>query len=81
MIIIIHDNTLIYSLSAKIDQKTKGEGQTPIHYAARNNAIATLKALIKLGASITDRDYKSRTPLYVAAENGKYRVKFSKSVV
>lgn len=57
-------------ITAKINQKTKGEGQTPIHYAARNNAVATLKILIKLGASITDRDYKSRTPLYVAAENG-----------
>lgn len=59
-----------FSFSAKINCKTKGEGQTPIHYAARNNAVATLKVLIRLGATITDRDYKARTPLYVAAENG-----------
>ncbi|XP_066927224.1 uncharacterized protein [Clytia hemisphaerica] len=56
---------------ANINQKTKGEKQTPIHYAARNNAVATLKVLLRLGASITDRDYKARTPLFVAAENGR----------
>ena len=41
-----------------------------MHYAAKNNSVSSLKVLIKAGASIADRDYKLRTPLFVAAENG-----------
>ena len=55
---------------AKIDARTRGENQTPIHYAAKNNAIDALKVLIKLGADIGAKDYKNRTPLFVAAETG-----------
>ena len=50
---------------------TKGENQTPMHYAAKNNATSTLKTLLNLGAFINARDYKMRTPLFVAAESGK----------
>ena len=53
---------------------TTGELQTPLHYAARNNAVGSLKILLKLGSSIMARDYKNRTPLYVAAENGKLKL-------
>ena len=49
-----------------------GEDQTPIHYAAKNNAVASLKILLKLGANLNDRDYKQRTPIFLAAENGNY---------
>ena len=49
---------------------TKGENQTAMHYAAKNNASQSLKALLRLGAFINDRDYKLRTPLFVAAETG-----------
>ena len=41
-----------------------------MHYAAKNNATASLKALLNLGAHINARDYKMRTPLFVAAETG-----------
>ena len=54
-----------------IDKRTNGECQTPIHYAAKNNAVEALKVLIHMGANIGDRDYKHRTPLFVAAETGK----------
>ena len=57
---------------ADIHSRTAGEYQTPIHYAAKNNSVPSLKALIKFGGSINDRDYKSRTPLFVAAESGKF---------
>ena len=50
---------------------TKGELQTPMHFAAKNNATASLKTLLRLGAAINDRDYKMRSPLFVAAETGK----------
>lgn len=56
--------------SADIDAVTKGENQTAMHYASKNNATASLKALLNLGAQINARDYKMRTPLFVAAESG-----------
>ena len=42
-----------------------------MHYAAKNNAAASIKVMLRLGALINDRDYKRRTPLFVAAETGK----------
>ena len=63
-------DTVLDNIAAKIDARTRGENQTPIHYAAKNNAIDALKVLIKLGADIGAKDYKNRTPLFVAAETG-----------
>ena len=54
-----------------IRDTTKDERQTPLHYAAKNNSVGALKVLIKLGASMNDRDHRLRTPLHLAAENGK----------
>ena len=48
-----------------------------MHYAAKNNAAASLKVMLRLGARINDRDYKRRTPLFVAAETGKLEYNFS----
>jgi len=41
-----------------------------MHYAAKNNAGSSIKVMLRLGARINDRDYKRRTPLFVAAETG-----------
>ena len=50
---------------------TKGEKQTPIHYAAKNDATKSLRLLIKLGCLYEGvKDYRGRTPLYVAAQLG-----------
>ena len=58
--------------AAEKEAKTKGENQTPVHFAARNDACQSLKALVKLGCKYKDeRDYKMRTPLHLAAELGK----------
>ena len=65
MIVFLVDN------GGNINARTANEMQTPIHFAAKNNSVPSLRTLIKLGASINDRDYKSRTPLFVAAESGK----------
>ena len=43
-----------------------------MHYAAKNNATASLKIMLRLGAFINDRDYKQRTPLFVAVETGTF---------
>ena len=41
-----------------------------MHYAAKNDAVDSLKMLIKMGCNIEVRDSKQRTPLQVAAELG-----------
>ena len=50
---------------ADINSRTYGEEQTPIHYAAKNDAVDSLKVLLQLGANIEDKDYKHRSPLQV----------------
>ena len=48
-----------------MEAKTSGEHQTPLFYAARNDACNSMKALIKAGAEYKYvRDYKGRTPLH-----------------
>ena len=61
-----------YLFVADIHAKTRIENQTPLHYAAKNDAVGSLKTLMKLNANPNNRDYKNRTPLQVAAELGKY---------
>lgn len=51
-----------------IHAKTAKEMQTPVHFAARNDASSSLMMLMKCGADITDKDFKQRTALQVAAE-------------
>ena len=53
-----------------INAKTKEENQSPIHYAAKYNAVRTLKVIIENKGYLNDRDYKQRTPLFLAAEMG-----------
>ena len=47
-----------------------GEGQQPIHYAARYGSLQVLDLLIKRGANPDARDDLFRTPLYEAARYG-----------
>lgn len=64
------------SLGADKEAKTKGEEQTPLFYAARNDATKALAVLIKNSCEYKlNRDYRGRTPLYVAAELGKDIIK------
>ncbi|XP_022090577.1 uncharacterized protein LOC110979250 isoform X2 [Acanthaster planci] len=62
MIMLLLDN------DADIEILTADENHTPLHFAARNDACAALKALRRMGANLHPRDYKGRTPLQVAAE-------------
>ena len=50
---------------ADINCKSKGDGQTPLHYAAKNAALRSLQALLGFGANIDSLDNKKRTPLQV----------------
>jgi hypothetical protein len=51
---------------ADVNIRTTGEEQTPIHFAAKNDACKSLKALIAYGVDVSCRDYQERTPLQVA---------------
>ena len=76
---------MFFSISANLGAKTYGEEQTAMHYAAKNNAAASIKVMLRLGALINDRDYKRRTPLFVAAETGKHNscffIQYSNSII
>ena len=61
----------MFYFPADIDAKSNGEEQSAIHYAAKFNAVQALKVLIDWNANVNDRDYKRRTPLFLAAETGK----------
>ena len=53
-----------------IDAKTNDEQQTPIHYAAKYNAVNSLRVIIENRGHLNNRDYKRRTPIFLAAEMG-----------
>ncbi|XP_059144999.1 uncharacterized protein LOC131932143 [Physella acuta] len=60
---------LLIEKKANKEAKTKGEEQTPVFYAAKNDAVQSLKALIKHDCRYKRVvDYKGRTPIHVAAE-------------
>ncbi|WP_257263466.1 ankyrin repeat domain-containing protein, partial [Endozoicomonas sp. ONNA2] len=47
------------------------DGYTPLHFAAENNSVRCLEALIKAGANINAREKKNGyTPLHIAAARG-----------
>ena len=62
---------VFFSILANAEACTFGEGQTPVHYAAKNDAVDSLRVLFKIGCNIEARDNKRRTPLQVAAELGR----------
>ena len=53
---------------ADMFRQTFGEGQTAMHYGAKNNSFQTLKVMLRMNGRINERDYKRRTPLFVAAK-------------
>ncbi|XP_074532160.1 uncharacterized protein LOC141795244 [Halichoeres trimaculatus] len=49
------------------EARTFLDQQTPLHYAAKNDAAGSIRLLLQAGASISCIDYKHRTPLQLAA--------------
>lgn len=47
-------------------------GETPVHFAARNNRANTIVQLRKKGAKINIRTHIGDTPLHLAAHAGQY---------
>ena len=68
----LNSNIYLFLVVADINAKSYGELQSPIHYAAKFNAVQALKVLIDGNAAVNDRDYKRRTPLFLAAETGQF---------
>ncbi|KAE8280903.1 Protein quaking-A [Larimichthys crocea] len=58
-----------FLLNRKADPEARTllDQQTPLHYAAKNDAVGSIRLLLKAGASISSKDYKHRTPLQLAA--------------
>lgn len=58
---------------ALVEAQNEGELQTAVHYAARHDAISSLRSLADRGADVHARDYQNRTPLHVAISHGSKR--------
>lgn len=56
---------------ANIHARTFQENQSPIHYAAKYNAVDSIVTLVNLDGRLDDRDHKERTPLQLASESGR----------
>ncbi|CAN0125448.1 unnamed protein product [Lampetra planeri] len=59
--------------AALVEAQNEGELQTAVHYAARHDAISSLRSLADRGADVHARDYQNRTPLHVAISHGSKR--------
>lgn len=46
--------------SADLEARTLLDQQTPLHYAAKNNAVGSIRLLLQARASIRCTDYKCR---------------------
>ena len=57
--------TFLIESGADFHATTKDELQTPLHFAARNEAWKCVNILLAYGANLEARDYKLRTPLQV----------------
>uniref|UniRef100_A0A3P9L274 Transient receptor potential channel pyrexia n=1 Tax=Oryzias latipes TaxID=8090 RepID=A0A3P9L274_ORYLA len=57
----------LISQKADKDARTLLDCQTPLHYAAKNDAVGAIRLLLQAGASSSCTDYKNRTPLHLAA--------------
>ena len=66
----VRSRTVFVSLSPiarSIESKTQWK-ETPLHFAARNNKLGTVKALISAGASTTSETFGGDTALQLATK-------------
>ena len=58
------------SHGAKIDARSRGEAQTPLHFAAAMGRMRAAEVLVTLGADLTIKDSQGRTAVEVAERAG-----------
>jgi ankyrin repeat protein len=56
---------------ADVNARTRDEAQTPLHFAAAMGKVKAVEALVELGADLTVKDSKGRTPLDAAERAGR----------
>ncbi|KAK7944744.1 hypothetical protein WMY93_000472 [Mugilogobius chulae] len=56
------------------ESRTLLQSQTPLHFAAKCDAVSSIRVLVQHGASLSSVDYKLRTPLQLAANCDAARV-------
>lgn len=59
---------------AEVDSAEKKQFRTPLHLAAKNGHLTTVKKLVLFGANLSARDKKGKTPARLAAENGYFDI-------
>ena len=75
----VHDAKHLATMDAKVELFSQqgnnpyhfqlpDQNQTPLHFAAAADAKKSCAILLSNGANIEARDYRNRTPLFVAAE-------------
>jgi ankyrin repeat protein len=79
---VLYDHKLLPYLlkkGAKVNEKSKEMGYTPLHYAARFGMCDIAKILIDAGADVNSQDINGQTPLTHAVEvNNKEMTEFLK---
>ncbi|KAM6956621.1 uncharacterized protein FYW47_012572 [Aplochiton taeniatus] len=67
-----YEEMILFLLDSKadIEARTTLDRQTPLHFAAKNDAVWAVRLLLQHGASLCPRDYKHRTALQLAANLG-----------
>lgn len=65
---------LLLKHGANPNLSDESTGDTPLHDAARQGFLDTVKVLIEFDADICAQDYRSRRPIDLARENGHLEV-------
>ncbi|OXU24391.1 hypothetical protein TSAR_010297 [Trichomalopsis sarcophagae] len=60
--------------NCRVQKKTRTEASTPLHYAVKISDIVIVKQLLKLKASILDKDENQQTPFDLAIKDKKYDI-------
>ena len=50
-------------------------GSTPLHHAAIRDNVACAELLIAAGAAVDERDFQGMTPLHIACDHGRLKVR------
>ena len=67
-------NALLTNMEKRKKLEAQAEDMTPLHFAAANNHLAAIIALVEAGASLKAQAFSKMTPLHFAAANGQVEI-------